>query len=47
MRHVQSKKFFSSPSKQKEKYLISDNKGWVMRSETLDPQNQQRPDFKE
>lgn len=48
MRHVQSKKFFSSPSEQKEKCVISaDNKGWVMQSETLDPKSQRRPDFKE
>lgn len=48
MCHVQSKQFFSSPSEQKEKCVIStDNKGWMMRSETLDPKNQRRPDFKE
>lgn len=52
MRHVhwnlQSKEFFSSPNEQKEKCMISvDNKGWMMQSETLDPKNHRRPDFKE
>ncbi|KAH0602670.1 uncharacterized protein H6S33_008320 [Morchella sextelata] len=44
-----SKKFFSSPREEKEKCRISaDNKGWSsMHSETLDPQNQRRGDFKE
>ncbi|KAL0639567.1 hypothetical protein Q9L58_001393 [Maublancomyces gigas] len=43
-----SKQFFSSPSEQKEKCVISkDNTGWMMRFETLDPKNQRQPDFKE
>ncbi|KAF3280823.1 hypothetical protein TWF970_002509 [Orbilia oligospora] len=44
-----SKKFFSSPRAEKEKCAISENnKGWSsMLSETLDPENQSRGDFKE
>ncbi|KAF8425109.1 hypothetical protein EV426DRAFT_596378 [Tirmania nivea] len=44
-----SKKFFSSPPEDKEKCAIStNNRGWSsMHSETLDPQNQRRGDFKE
>ncbi|RVD80715.1 uncharacterized protein DFL_008609 [Arthrobotrys flagrans] len=44
-----SKKFFASPRAEKEKCAISENnKGWSsMLSETLDPENQTRGDFKE
>ncbi|KAF8449741.1 hypothetical protein BDZ91DRAFT_751695 [Kalaharituber pfeilii] len=44
-----SKKFFSSPREEKQKCAISENnRGWSsMHSETLDPQNQRRGDFKE
>ncbi|RPB29814.1 Clavaminate synthase-like protein [Terfezia boudieri ATCC MYA-4762] len=44
-----SKKFFSSPREDKEKCAISaNNRGWSsMHSETLNPQNQRRGDFKE
>ncbi|KAI1945160.1 hypothetical protein LOZ57_004458 [Ophidiomyces ophidiicola] len=44
-----SRKFFASPLEEKsEVEMQSDNKGWSgMHSETLDPEHQQRGDFKE